>query len=105
MAASLRERLPAGVESFKLNGPFFFGAAAHFEQVLGRTGGKPKTIILDMEGVPLIDSTGAATLRKFLQSTHARGIRVILAATREGPAAVLDAMDIRPSAPGLSLTP
>ncbi len=89
-----REALPPGVESFKLNGPFFFGAAAHFEQVLARAGGRPRAIILDMEGVPLIDSTGAATLRKFLKSTHARGIRVILAATRPGPAQVLDAMDI-----------
>ncbi|HEV2562172.1 MAG TPA: SulP family inorganic anion transporter [Rhizomicrobium sp.] len=94
-AAQLRETLPAGVMSFKLSGPFFFGAAAHFEQVLGRTGGKPKVIILDMEGVPLIDSTGAATLHKFLESTRGRGIRVILAATRQGPAAVLDAMDIK----------
>ena len=62
---------------------------------MARTGGRPKIIILNMEGVRLIDSTGAATLRKFLESTHARGIRVILAATREGPAAVLDAMDIK----------
>ena len=95
-----REALPPGVESFKLNGPFFFGAAAHFEQVLARAGGKPRAIILDMEGVPLIDSTGAATLRKFLKSTHARGIRVILAATRPGPAQVLDAMDIQGRARG-----
>lgn len=95
MAALRRETLPPGVESFKLNGPFFFGAAAHFEQVLARAGGKPRVIILDMEGVPLIDSTGAATLRKFLQSTRARGIKVILAGTREGPAAILGGMGIR----------
>ena len=90
-----RETLPHGVESFRLNGPFFFGAAAHFEQVLARAGGSPKAIILEMEGVPLIDSTGAAILSKFLESTYARGIRVILAGTRVGPAAVLDAMNIR----------
>ncbi|HEY5236997.1 MAG TPA: SulP family inorganic anion transporter [Rhizomicrobium sp.] len=90
-----REALPQGVESFRLNGPFFFGAAAHFEQVLARTGGRPKAIILEMEGVPLIDSTGAAILAKFLESTRARGIKVILAGTREGPAAILDAMNIR----------
>jgi len=90
-----REALPPGVESFKLTGPFFFGAAAHFEQVLARAGGKPRAIILDLERVPLIDSTGAATLRKFLKSTHASGIRVILAGARPGPAEILDAMDIK----------
>lgn len=93
-AAVPRETLPPGVEVFQLNGPFFFGAAAHFEQVLARTGGKPRAIILNMEGVPLIDSTGAAILRKFLTASAAHGIRVILAGLKTGPAAVLASMGI-----------
>jgi len=90
-----RESLPPGVEAFQLNGPFFFGAAAHFEQVLARAGGKPRTIILNMEGVPLIDVTGAAILRKFLDVSRGNGIRVVLAGLKPGPASVLDATGIR----------
>ncbi|HWA29495.1 MAG TPA: SulP family inorganic anion transporter [Rhizomicrobium sp.] len=93
-AALHREELPDGVEVFQLNGPFFFGAAAHFEQTLSRAGGRPKILILNMAGVPLIDITGAATLRKFLDSTLARGTRVILAGVKEGPASVLDGMKV-----------
>lgn len=89
-----REALPKGVETFRFDGPFFFGAAAHVEQMLARTGGKPKVMILDLEGVPLIDSTGAATLVRFLNSSRAHGVRVILTGVKEGPAAVLDAMSV-----------
>ena len=48
-----------GVEVFSLSGPFFFGAAAHFEQMLARTGGRPRVLIVRMDDVPLMDSTGA----------------------------------------------
>jgi sulfate permease, SulP family len=93
-AALPREALPPGVEVFQLNGPFFFGAAAHFEQVLARAGGLPHAIVLNMQGVPLIDSTGAATLRKFLSTARLKDIRVILAGLKPGPAGVLDGMGI-----------
>jgi sulfate permease, SulP family len=96
-SALYREKLPAGVEVFQLNGPFFFGAAAHFEQALSRAGGRPKILILNMTRVPLIDTTGAAILRKFLASTEARGTRVILAGVKDGPATVLDGMKITAS--------
>ncbi len=93
-AAVAREDLPPGVEVFQLNGPFFFGAAAHFEQVLARAGGMPRAIVLNMEGVPLIDSTGAAILRKFLARSAAHDIRVILAGLKPAPANVLASMGI-----------
>jgi len=92
--AVARDTLPPGVEVFQLHGPFFFGAAAHFEQVLTRAGGKPKVIILNMEDVPLIDATGAATLNKFLNTTRAKGTRIILCGMKAGPAATLKAMAV-----------
>jgi SulP family sulfate permease len=93
-AVLTREALPAGVEVFQLNGPLFFGAAAHFETMLSRAGGRPKAIILDLEDVPLIDSTGATTLRKFLDAARGRGTRIILCGLAPGPAAVLDGMAV-----------
>lgn len=89
-----RDNLPPGVEVFQLNGPFFFGAAAHFERVLARAGGRPRFIILDMHGVPLIDSAGATTLRKFLETARSRRVRVILAGLRNDPASVLEQMGV-----------
>jgi SulP family sulfate permease len=102
-SAVARETLPPGVEVFQLNGPFFFGAAAHFEQALSRAGGNPKVIILKMDDVPLIDATGAATLDKFLNATRAKGTRIILTGMRAGPAATLQAMAVTAlTAPGMS---
>jgi SulP family sulfate permease len=89
-----RAQLPRGVEVFSLSGPFFFGAAAHFEQMLARTGGRPRVLILRMDDVPLIDSTGAKILKKFVSSARAKGTTFILDGLRKGPGEALDAMQI-----------
>ncbi len=89
-----RKSLPPGVEVFALHGPFFFGAAAAFEAALARSGGRPRVVILRMDDVPLIDTTGASILKKFLGSARARGTNVILSGVKPGPAGVLDKMQI-----------
>ncbi|MEI9887942.1 MAG: SulP family inorganic anion transporter [Rhizomicrobium sp.] len=88
-----RQSLPPGVEVFRLDGPFFFAAAASFEETLARAGGRPRLLILAMESVPLIDMTGAATLAKFVRSAQARGTRIILSGLQPEPARALDSMD------------
>jgi SulP family sulfate permease len=89
-----RTTLPRGVEVFRLNGPFFFGAAAQFEETLFRVGGRPRAIILVMEDTPLIDASGAMILKKFLKAAAIRHTRVILVGVQTGPRAVLEAMRI-----------
>ncbi|HEY0107341.1 MAG TPA: SulP family inorganic anion transporter [Rhizomicrobium sp.] len=89
-----RGALPRGVEVFRLSGPFFFGAAAAFEEMLSRPGGRPKTLILAMNAVPLIDATGAATLAKFIGIARGRGTRIILSGLQDDPAHVLDQMHV-----------
>jgi SulP family sulfate permease len=79
---------------FALNGPFFFGAAAHFESVLSRSGGRPRVMILRMEHVPLIDTTGGSILKKFIESARAKGTKIILSGLKPGPADVLRTMRI-----------
>ncbi len=89
-----RRSLPPGVEVFRLSGPFFFGVAAAFEEMLSRAGGRPKTLILSMDAVPLIDATGAATLAKFIDAARARGTRIVLSGLQGEPAHVLDQMHV-----------
>ncbi len=89
-----RRSLPPGVEVFRLSGPFFFGVAAAFEEMLSRAGGRPKTLILSMDAVPLIDATGAATLSKFIAAARARGTRIVLSGLQGEPAHVLDQMQV-----------
>ena len=75
---SQRDQLPAGVEVFRINGPFFFGVAGELLEALKRIGQPPKTIILRLELVPFLDSSGAISLEEFLAHAKAAGIRVIL---------------------------
>jgi SulP family sulfate permease len=96
--AIAREALPDGLEIFQLSGPFFFAAAAEFEDVLSRSGGTPKVLILRMGGVPLIDATGASVLGRFIRSAGSRGTAIVLSELEPGPASVLCGMDI--AAPG-----
>ena len=92
--AIARERLPVGVEVFQLDGPFFFGAAARFEDVLSRAGGRPRVLILRMERVPLIDATGVAALKRVVDMACATGALVILAGVQRTPALTLRQMKL-----------
>jgi SulP family sulfate permease len=69
---------PGDVEVFRINGPFFFGAAARLGDVLERLRTPPKTFILRMGNVPLIDASGVAALEKFIDDAARRGTRTIL---------------------------
>jgi SulP family sulfate permease len=75
---SQREDLPPGVEVFRINGPFFFGAASGLIDAFARIGRKPRTIILRLEQVPFVDSSGALALHEFVERAGRAGIDVIL---------------------------
>ncbi len=85
-----RAALPKGVEVFRFAGPMFFGVAGEMLDVLRRSGRTPKIIVLRMEHVPYIDSTGAGALEAFFKQAHGNGTRVILCDLREQPGAFLD---------------
>ncbi|HUO94532.1 MAG TPA: SulP family inorganic anion transporter [Rhizomicrobium sp.] len=89
-----RGELPAGVEAVQLSGPFFFAAAAEFEELLSRSGGAPKVLILRMASVPLIDASGAAALQRFIRSAGAKGTAIIISELPPEPMSVLRGMDI-----------
>ena len=67
-----------GVEVFEINGPFFFGVATKFDEVMREMGDKPVVRIIRMRKVPFIDSTGLHNLQILVESSHREGIRVIL---------------------------
>ena len=70
--------IPAGVEVYEIDGPFFFGLASRLEEVEeGRKTGI-KVRIVRMRKVSFMDSTGIRNLRNFCQRTEKRGIRIIL---------------------------
>ena len=84
-----RASLPKGVEVFRFAGPMFFGVAREMLDALRRAGRSPKTIILRMELVPYIDSSGAGALEAFVRQAHGEGTKLILCDLREQPAVLL----------------
>ena len=78
-AAARRARVPRDVEVYDINGPFFFGAAEKFKDALAQVSKRPRALILDMENVPVIDSTGLRALGAVVSQSRKEGIRVLLA--------------------------
>lgn len=71
-------RVPRDVEVYDVNGPFFFGAAESFKDALRQVHWKPRALILDMEDVPVIDSTGLRALAEVIRQSRKEGIRVLV---------------------------
>jgi SulP family sulfate permease len=58
------EELSKNIAFYEINGPFFFGAADKFIQVIKEVQNQPKVLIIKMENVPVIDATGYNALRR-----------------------------------------
>ena len=70
--------VPEGVEVYEINGPYFFGIATKFEEVMARLGDRPKIRIIRMRKVPFIDSTGIHNLTTFCEMSQKENIHLIL---------------------------
>lgn len=73
-----------GVEVYEIDGPFFFGIATKFEELMRSTPGqKPVVRILRMRKVPFIDSTALHNLEILITSSQADNIHVVLSGVRD----------------------
>ena len=70
--------IPEHTEVYEINGPYFFGIANRFEEVIMQTKAKPKVRIIRMRKVPFIDSTGIHNLTNLCEMSHKEGVHVIL---------------------------
>ena len=68
-----------GVEVYEIDGPFFFGVATKFDELMRSTpGAKPRVRILRMRKVPFIDSTAMHNLEILIKSSQVEGISIVL---------------------------
>jgi len=63
---------------YRISGAFFFGAAAGVGAALERIGERPKAYVIDLSAVPMLDSTGAATIEAFARKAHRQGAAVYI---------------------------
>ena len=85
-----RRRIPAGVEVYEVNGPFFFGAADKIKDVLHFVARKPKVFILRMRNVPAMDASGIRVLDDLFLSFSHQNIRFVIAGIHAQPLVALD---------------
>jgi len=75
--------IPDGVEVYEINGPFFFGVASKFDELISQVGEKPKVRIIRMRKVAFIDSTGLHNLQNVCNMSKREDIHVILSGVNE----------------------
>ena len=75
--------IPEGVEVYEIDGPFFFGVATKFDDMMRSMGDKPLVRILRMRKVPFIDSTAIHNLEILIKSSQKEGIHVVLSGVRD----------------------
>lgn len=87
---SIREKqVPAGVLVYRIEGPFFFGAAEKLEAALGRYTAVPRVVIFRMRNVPAIDATGLHALEVMLDKFHRKRTQLVLSGVQPQPMKVL----------------
>ena len=75
--------VPEGVEVYEINGPYFFGIATKFEEMMANMGDRPKVRIIRMRKVPFIDSTGVHNLTNLCEMCKKDNIQVVLSGVNE----------------------
>lgn len=71
-------QLPEGIEVFEIEGPFFFGVANKFDEVMKRIKNKSDVRIIKMRNVPFIDATGINNLENLIKTSQKNGIKILL---------------------------
>ncbi len=76
--------IPDGVEVYEIDGPYFFGIANKFDDIMTHVSGKDYPIrIIRMRKVPFVDSTAMHNLSMLIQRSHKEGITIILSGVND----------------------
>lgn len=75
--------VPEGVEVYEINGPYFFGIATKFEELMDQMGDRPRVRVIRMRKVPFIDSTGLHNLTTLCEMSRREKIEVVLSGVNE----------------------
>lgn len=72
-----------GVSVYEIDGPFFFGVATKFDEMMRNTlSDKPCVRIIRMRKVAFIDATGLHNLELLIKSSQKEGIQVVLSGVK-----------------------
>lgn len=87
-------QLPKDVEVYEIDGPFFFGVANKFDDIMRSIGTKANFRIIRMRKVPFIDATGLNNLVILCKNSHKEKIQVILSGVTDHVREKIDMSEI-----------
>jgi len=87
-------KLPKSVLVYRVEGPFFFGAAEKLESTLERVQHGVETVVIRLGRVPFMDATGINTLTEIIQRFQRHRVRVVLCGIHDELRGALDAAGI-----------
>ena len=80
-----------GVSVYEIDGPFFFGVATKFDELMrSALADKPTVRIIRMRKVSFIDATGLHNLEILIRSSQNEGIHVVLSGVKDNVRASLE---------------
>ncbi len=82
--------IPNGIEIYEINGPFFFGVANKFDEIVRENTRDIHARILRLRKVPFIDSTGLNNLENLLQKSKGEKIQLIFSGVHPGALKALE---------------
>ncbi len=74
--------VPQDVEVYEIAGPYFFGIATRFEDLMTALDDRPRVRVIRMRRVPFIDSTGIHNLQTVIGMSQREGTHIVLSGVR-----------------------
>ena len=76
--------IPDGVEVYEIDGPYFFGIANRFDEIMHHVSSEKYPVrIIRMRKVPFVDSTAMHNLSILIERSHQEGITIILSGVND----------------------
>ncbi len=76
--------IPEGVEVYEIDGPYFFGIANRFDEIMHHVSGEKYPVrIIRMRKVPFVDSTAMHNLSILIERSHQEGMTIILSGVND----------------------
>ncbi|WP_374662040.1 SulP family inorganic anion transporter [Inhella sp.] len=81
--------LPEGVQAFSLYGSLFFGSVGKVESLADRVSPGTRALVLDLQRLVQLDTSGLEALRLLHQRLSTRGVALLLAEVNEQPLSLM----------------
>ncbi|OZB17549.1 MAG: C4-dicarboxylic acid transporter DauA [Marinobacter sp. 34-60-7] len=101
----VRNGLPPGCQVFKINGPLFFAAADRVFAELALLSGSTSVLVLDLEGVTILDAGGLSALNRLIDQRRRACTRMVITNLQFQPLKTLARAGVRPEPGVLAFRP